>query len=63
MARSMKPGSQQHGQYNTPSMQPGSADGSSCQALRREPEPELVLVDEPDYELDEPPDSALGPLR
>jgi hypothetical protein len=63
MARSMKPGSQQHGQYKAPSMQPGSADGSSCHALCWEPESELALVDEPDYEFDDPPDSALGPLR
>ena len=59
MARSMKPGSQQKGQYNMPFIQPGSGDGFSCQALG--PDPELE-VEEPDYELDLP-DSALGPLR
>jgi hypothetical protein len=60
MARSMKPGSQQQGQYNTPSIQPGS-DGFSCQALGLELELELEL-DVPDYEPDLP-HSACGPLR
>jgi hypothetical protein len=58
IARRIKPGSQQQGQYSNPSIHPGSADDFSCQALGREAEEE----EEPDYELDLP-DSALGPWR
>jgi hypothetical protein len=58
MARRIKPGSQQQGQYSNPSIHLGSADDFSCQALGREAEEK----EEPDYELDLP-DSALGPWR
>ena len=56
----MKPGRKQQGQYKMPSLQPGSVDGFSCQALGTEVE--LELYEEPVYDL-ELPDSALGPLR
>lgn len=64
IARRTNAGSQQHGQYNMPSLQPGS--GFSCQALLG-PELEEVLEpeeeewEEPDYDL--LPDSVFGPLR
>ncbi len=60
IARSKKPGKKQHGQYKTPSIQPGSVDGDSCQAL--DVVLELDAEEESDYDL-ELPDSAAGPLR
>jgi hypothetical protein len=51
IARRMKPGSQQQGQYSTPSIQPGSGDDFLCQALGRKLDAELELElesDDPD---------------
>lgn len=62
IARSIKPGKKQQGQYRIPSIQPGPVDGFSCQALGTALASELELEDEPDYDF-ELPDSALGPLR
>jgi hypothetical protein len=63
IAERTSPGSQQQGQYNIPSLQLGSRDGFSCQALplelAKEEWNELDEV-EPDYEE---PVSAPGPLR